>query len=450
MRGFDTEFLNRKCISGMPKFINRAQSSTFSGMGLSGGLLAIMPLSAIAYILLVLPFIPEDGNARSENRLFWPVAAALTLAFILQNRARIDYGFWRSLPILSLIAYLLFAAASVSWAYSPEDAFVRLAVQVLATVVIVAPYALPIRTDYTIQLLHVCLAVALAISAVYVMVTPSSPIGHAGYFLHKQQLGQLCASAIILSSHEVLFGGWRRLLGIIAACVGVWLIVESQSKTALAFSFVAMAFSWLILFLCKKLRTTPAYIVAAIVVASMFISNPIERIAYRLYGDSTITGRTEIWAFIGSEISQKPWLGWGFHSYYFVPNPPIQKAGGYVAQMPSSHSGYLELKLETGMVGYWIFLISIYATLHGLERVRRTDPARAWVFLSSVIFALLINLTDSSWFVFNTIWIIYLIVVAETVRYSWPRKLLHPRRAATQPARSEFSGRPLRTTPSAS
>jgi exopolysaccharide production protein ExoQ len=418
-------------------------------MGLSGGLLAIMPLSAIAYILLVLPFIPEDGNARAENRLFWPVAAALTLALILQNRARIDYGFWRSMPIMSLIAYLLFAAASVSWAYSPEDAFVRLTVQVLVIVVVVAPYALPIRTDFTIQLLHVCVAVALAISAVYVMVTPSTPIGHAGYFQHKQQLGQLCASGVILSSHELLFRGWRRLLGIIALCAGVWLIVESQSKSALAFSFVAMAFAWLVLFLCKKLRTTPAYILAAVVVASMFISNPIERIGYRLYGDSTITGRTEIWSFIEYEISQKPWFGWGFHSYYFVPNPPIQKAGGYVAQMPSSHSGFLELRLETGKIGYWIFLVFIYASLHCLERMRRIDPVRAWVFLSSMLFASLINLLDSSWFVLNTIWIIYLIVVAESVRYSRPSKLLHPRQVATRPTRSGFASR-LRTTPSAS
>jgi exopolysaccharide production protein ExoQ len=430
----------------MPKFINRAQKSAVPDPSFSGAtLLAIMPVFAIFYILLVLPFIPDDGKGRVENILFWPMAAGLTLALILQNWSRLDSRFWRSLPIISLIAYCLFAAASVTWAYAPDYAFSRLAVQVLGLIVIVAPYALPIRAKYTIQLLHICVAVALAINAIYVVTTPPSPIGHPGYFSHKQQLGQLCATAVVLSSHELLFSGWRRLLATFAIGLGIWLIFESESKSALAFSVFAMAGSWLILLLCKILRTSPAYIIAAVVIASMFVSNPVERIAYRLYGDATLSGRTAIWAFVENQISQKPWLGWGFHSYYFVPNSPIEKAGGYVADMPSSHSGYLELQLDTGRIGYWIFLVFIYASLHCLERVRRTDPVRAWLYLSSLLFALLINLTDSSWFVFNTVWIIYLIVVAEAVRYSRPSKLPHPGQVAILPARNGLSIRPRQT-----
>ena len=42
----------------------------------------------------------------------------------------------------------------------------------------------------------------------------------------------------------------------------------------------------------EKTRLTPAYIVAAVVVASFFVSNPVERLGYRLYGDPTLTGRT--------------------------------------------------------------------------------------------------------------------------------------------------------------
>jgi exopolysaccharide production protein ExoQ len=435
----------------MTKFIYRAEKSGFRSAGFRGGtLLAIMPIFAIFYVLLILPFFPDDGRGRVENILFWPVAATVTLVLILSNWSRIDNRFWRSLPIMSLIAYFLFAAASVTWAYSPENALTRFAVQFLGLVLIVAPYALPIRTNYTIQFLHVCVAMALAVSAVYVLTTPPSPIGHSGYFAHKQQLGLLGATGVILAGHELLFHGWRRLLAIISICLGLWLIVDSQSKSALAFSFVAMACSWAILFLCKKLRTNPAYIIAAVVVASMFISNPIERIGYRLYGDSTLSGRTEIWNYINGQISQRPWFGWGFHSYYFVPNSPIEKAGGFVGQMPSSHSGYLELKLETGRIGFWIFLVFIFSSLHCLERVRRRDPVRAWVYLSNMLFALLINLLDTHWLVFSTVWMICLISVAESVRYSWPSKLPQPGQLATRPARNRPASRPLPMTQGAS
>jgi hypothetical protein len=101
----------------MPKFINRALRSNVSGMDFSGAtLLANMPPFTFFYLLLVLPFIPIPGgeNARWENVLFWPVAAALTLTLVFRNWARIDRRFFHSLPIMSLIAYLVFAAASVT------------------------------------------------------------------------------------------------------------------------------------------------------------------------------------------------------------------------------------------------------------------------------------------------------------------------------------------------
>jgi exopolysaccharide production protein ExoQ len=412
----------------MPKFISRTDKSNFPSAGFSSAtLLAIIPVFVIFYILLVLPFIPGEGKERVENILFWPVAAVLTLTLVFQNWARIDSRFFRSLPIMSLIAYFVFAAASVTWAYSPDYAFSRLLVLVLALIVVVTPYALPISTKYTVPSIHLCYTIALAVSAVYVLTTPSSPIGHAGYFTHKQELGLLCAIGIILSSYELLQRGWRRLVALVAMCLAFWLVFESQSKSALALALIALPCSALILLLCnKKTRLTPAYIVAAVVVASMFVSNPIERIGYRLYGDSTLTGRTAIWGFVNYQISHNPWFGWGFHSYYFVPNSPHNAAPGYIREMPSSHSGYLELKLETGRFGYWIFLVFIYSSLHLLERVRRKDPVRAWCFLSLELFAVLINLLDSNWLTLTHFWLLYLIVVAESVRYSWPSQALSP------------------------
>jgi exopolysaccharide production protein ExoQ len=409
----------------MPKFIHRAEKSNLPSKGFSGAaLLAIVPVFPIFYVLLVLPFLPQDGTGqRVENILFWPAAAVMTLTLAFRNWARIDYKFFLSVPIMSLIAYLVFAAASVTWAYNPDFAFSRLLLQVLTSIVIVVPYALPIRTQYTLPRVHLCYAIALALSVLFVLTTPPSPVGHPGYFTHKQELGLLAAVGIIFSSHELLHRGWRRLVALVAIGLGFWLIFESQSKSALAYSLIAMVCSWLTLLLCKRTRLTPAFVVAAVVVASMFVHYPIERIGYRLYGDATLTGRTAIWAFAEYQISRKPWFGWGFHSYFFVPNSPQREAPGYIGQMPSSHSGFLELRLETGRIGYWIFMVFIYSSLHLLERVRRKAPVRAWCYLSIELFAVILNLTDSSWFVLNPLWIAYLLVVAEAVRVSLPNQV---------------------------
>jgi O-antigen ligase len=406
-----------------------------------------MPVFIIFYVLLILPFIPNEGE-RPENILFWPAAAGLTMTLAFLNRARINYRFFYCLPIMSLIAYLVFAAASVAWAYSPDFALSRLVVEALVVIVVAVPYALPTATKYTIPGVHLCFAIALAISAVYVLTTPPSLVGHPGYFTHKQELGLLCACGIILSSHELLHRGWRRLVALIVLGLGFWLVFESESKSALVFALVAIPCSALILQLGKKTRLTPAFFVAAVVVGSMFLSNPIERIGYRLFGDATLTGRTEIWGFIDYQISRKPWFGWGFHSYYFVPNSPHNEAPGYIRQMPSSHSGYLELKLETGRIGYWIFLVFIYSSLHLLEQVRRKAPVRAWCYLSIELFAILINLIDSNWIELSGLWMVYLFVIVEAAHFSLSSKVPDPGQlpveAAKKPSASERQRRAAR------
>jgi exopolysaccharide production protein ExoQ len=428
----------------MPKLAYRAENSDFPSTGFSGArLLAVLPVLAIYYVLLVLPFFPDDGKGRIENILFWPVISVLALALVIVNWKRIDYRFFRSLPIMSLIAYFMLSAASVMWAYSPELSFSRLVVHVLALIIVVVPFALPIRTKLMLPRIHLCYVIALAVSAVYVVATPSTPIGHRAYFNHKQELGLLAAVAIILASHEFLHGGWRRIAAIVSLGLGFWLVFESQSKSAFALALAAIICSALMLLFCKKTRLTPAYIVAAVVFASMFVSNPIERIGYRLYGDATLTGRTGIWGYVEDQISRNPWLGWGFHSYYFVPNSPQYQAPGYIKEMPSSHSGYLELRLETGRIGYWIFLVFIYASLHLLERVRRRDPVRAWFYLSVELFAVMINLLDSNWVILSHFWFLYLLVVADSIRHSWPAGAPSPARAVAMQATRVSPGRRL-------
>jgi hypothetical protein len=64
-------------------------------------------------------------------------------------------------------------------------------------------------------------------------------------------------------------------------------------------------------------------------------------------------------------------------------------------------------------------MVFLYSSLHLIERVRRIDPLRAWLYLSLELFAVLSNLLDSSWLILTHFWLLYLIVVAESVRFSW-------------------------------
>jgi len=347
---------------------------------------------------------------------------------------------------MSLAAYLLFAAASIGWAYSPDYSFSRYLVQLFAVILVLMPYAFPVSTAHTPQRLHVCCAIAVAITAVVVSTTPPGPVGHTGYFTDKQTMGMFCGTVIIISAHELLFHGWRRLLAVVVMCVAVWLILESQSKASLAILLLSLVFSGFVLAACKYFRTTPPFVLGVIVLVlsglslafgqfSVTLKDPLGSLSYHLYGDYTVTGRSYIWDFINYQISQAPWFGWGFHSYWGVPNSPNNAAPGFIRGMSSSHSGYLELKLDTGSVGYWIFLVFVYSSLHSLEMVRRKDPARAWLYMTLASYVIFLNFIDSVWISLNGLWILYLIIVAEGIRIAQPNHSVSNSAAGRRPIR---------------
>ncbi len=404
--------------SGLAPTPTEQRGRQFAGQSV----LAILPVVVFFYVLVVLPLIGGIGTTRIENILFWPILAGLTLVLAVFNHSLLDKRFVTSLPIASLSAYMIFAGASITWAYSPNDAFSRYVLQLLIVLIILTPFAFPIDTSRLVQRLHMCALIAVAISAIYVLTTPGSPIGHPGYFIHKQELGLLSGIATILAAHELLIRGWRRWVGAISMCLTFWVIFQSQSKGSLALLFVALAFSVFLLLAGRLYRISPAFIVGGFVIFADILSrvwtDPMTRIAWHLYGDSTITGRTFIWEFMNYQISHYRWFGWGFHSYWNVPNSPHQQAWGFVRDMVSAHSGYLELRLDTGRIGYWIFLVFIYASLHVLERIRRKDPTRAWLYMAISMYVILMNLMESIWLQTFPIWILYLVMVGASVHGS--------------------------------
>ena len=76
--------------------------------------------------------------------------------------------------------------------------------------------------------------------------------------------------------------------------------------------------------------------------------------------DPTLTGRTELWAWVLDAIAQRPILGWGYAAFW-SPNNPAAAEISRVLQwyVPEAHNGLLEMALNVGFVGasYLIFLL---------------------------------------------------------------------------------------------
>ncbi len=365
--------------------------------------------------------------------------AAITVIVAVRNRSRLGRLAWPP-NIICLLAYLAFAGASVLWAFRPELSFVRFAQEVMVVTSIVLPAMLAARTTDMMRGLFLCFAFASILNVFYVFGgqqviaqygAVEVEIGYPGYFTGKNYLGECAAIAVILSLHEILYPGLRRVLGIIVVVITTALLFWANSKTALGLALIVPFLAGLTLFIRKITLISPSIILLSIpfcyVVLSSIISGfNMNRLSYALYGDSTFTGRTIIWDFAQSEIDRRPILGWGYQSFWLVgPDAPsIVDAPGWVGGMPNAHNGYYDTILEMGYVGLAFLLIFIIATLHGIGRVADRDPVRAWLVLSLALYIILFNFLESLWMHgFEFLWVVFVIVAAEIGRYWRPVRL---------------------------
>jgi len=238
----------------------------------------------------------------------------------------------------------------------------------------------------------------------------------------EQALLKREAVALLLSIYEATFPGWRRALGILFTCLSATLILLSNSKTAFGLALVCPLIAQAALVARRTTRASLAVVILTIPVAYYVLSSisniNMNRLAYILYHDSTLTGRTIIWDFVQNEIARRPLIGWGYQSFWFVPNSPaISDAPGWVKMMPNAHNGYYDTLLELGYVGLALLLTFIFTTLHAVGRVADRDPARARLLLSLILFAICYNYFESLWMRgFEFLWVVFLIAAAEVGR----------------------------------
>jgi exopolysaccharide production protein ExoQ len=421
---------------------------------------AMIPTFACVFSLIVAPLllflVPPGKNmfeARLENRIFWPIMAAISMVLFVTNRYR--PGKLNIPPHIKwLVLYLAFAGASSLWALAPESSFIRFIQQAMVVTSIVLPSIWAARTADMMRGLYLCFAFALILNVPFVLggfstIVPYASnhgsvlvnIGYQGYFLGKNYLGECAAIALLLTFNEMLYPGWRRAMGIIVGSIAILLLFLSNSKTALGLAMICPLLAGIILITRKITRVSPAIIVLTIPLIYFVLSSisnfNINRIAYMLYGDSTLTGRTIIWDFAQYEIARSPLLGWGYQSFWLVPGSPAIEAPGWVKGMPNAHNGYYDTMLEMGYLGLAFLLIFIMATLHAIGRVADRDRRQARLVLSLALFIIFYNYFESYWMRgFEFLWVVFLIVAAEIGRYWRP----FPLRRAVSRSRSQTVG----------
>jgi O-antigen ligase len=145
----------------------------------------------------------------------------------------------------------------------------------------------------------------------------------------------------------------------------VFLILLSGSKTALLLFLLIV----LLLPLYKALRwrdtkVIPLIITLILVAGSLavLVTGNWENILLGMGRDPTLSGRTDLWELAIEKISERPWLGYGYQGFWQTGGEAeiIWKAEGY--KPPHAHNGFVNITLDLGLIGLFLFLLTIAVT----------------------------------------------------------------------------------------
>jgi len=189
-----------------------------------------------------------------------------------------------------------------------------------------------------------------------------------GIFAFKNTLGISMCLGAILSLVGMLKKREERKSFFIEFIVFVMCFFLLMASTAVGplFCFVGVfvLFLGFLIYRTNKSISLPLFIffISIIIIAIiLIISNLSSFLAFFGKGDS-LTGRLEIWPAVIDSIKERPFFGYGYYGFWSDPNNayPIYSKINPDFQPTHAHNGALELVLDSGIIGLFLFLIIFY------------------------------------------------------------------------------------------
>jgi O-antigen ligase len=251
------------------------------------------------------------------------------------------------------------------------------------------------------EALFAALTGAVLVNLLAALAAPSlavTEIGVRGVYSQKNVAGAVAMAAVIVAAFRP--AGTARWA---ALALAGGLLALTRSKTSLGLTGLTLALSATLAFAGSGRRAAAIALavgLAALALAlALFAASGFDtaRALERALGDSSFTGRDELWAFARRHIAEAPWLGHGYGAFWDVGpvDDPIAKlepgtwlGDTEVGTINQAHDGYLDLALNIGLPST---ALATLAVIGATFRARGVYAALGFAFL-------LHNLTEASLF----------------------------------------------------
>lgn len=331
-------------------------------------------------------------------------------------------------PLLALAAL---AALSAAWSDQPILTLRRSALLFLSTFLAIylgERYSLSKQMQLlasTFCLMILAILILRIAAPSYVVDHVSHPGAWKGLSAYKNAFGQYMAIAVVLLS-LVRFRqfDWLRYAFLVAAA-GMLLLSQSAASVFCCVLVVAVMPLWRWARVREK-QQLPIYTMATMVlVAGMYFMTTHPWLVFNLLGrNSTLTGRTQLWASVWEAIMRRPILGYGYDSFWASMRAEaldVRIGAGWLAQR--ADNGFLDLALSLGALGMCLFVFVFAQSFRRSIDYLRSEPRAIglWPITYLCIF-LVQNMSESTLLTRGTFPLLVFVMITTSLALSRSRR----------------------------
>jgi exopolysaccharide production protein ExoQ len=330
-----------------------------------------------------------------DDRLQWMWAVIDLVALVACALHGRQFGRVASRQPL-ILAFVAWGISTTAWSEDPMLSL-RRTVALACTVALGFFLGMRFELKELLRIVAWTLAIAVLASIAAGVLFPSFAIQYnldgawRGVFVQKNTMARVIGLAVMVFSYLLLESRRNRLLYLILLFLSVALIGLSRAVTAVIVSFLTVS---QLLFLRLRLRRAQSIALSAFVLllglgATLFALGHTDAIFAFIGKDASLTGRTDVWRESLAAVLRRPLLGAGWDVFWMGPEADAIRDLVHW-QTPHSHNAFLDLALNTGLVGLTIFLASLFDCLRRALRYsrERDRPFNFWplLFYSYILF----------------------------------------------------------------